>query len=80
MASSCVELERFSVDEGELGSTTKRLEIAGARALVSYIATRELSITGSEVAGRFKVDRSAVSRAAQRVGKDPEVTLHPGIS
>jgi putative transposase len=62
------------IAEKELGSTSKRLEIARARALVSYIATRELAISGSEVACRLKVDRSAVSRAAQRVANDPALT------
>ncbi|MEN8692120.1 MAG: hypothetical protein AB1Z20_18765, partial [Desulfobacterales bacterium] len=43
-----------------------------ARALVSYTATRNLSISGSEVARRLNVDRSAIRRAAQRVSRDPE--------
>lgn len=64
----------FKIAEKELGSTSKRLEIARARALVSYIATRELAISGSEVACRLKVDRSATSRAAQRVANDPVLT------
>ena len=62
------------ITEKELGSTSKRLEIARARALVSYIATRELAISGSEVACRLKVDRSAVSRAARRVANDAALT------
>ena len=61
----------FSIDEKELTSTTKRLTIARARALVSHIATQELSISGSKVARRLNVDRSAVSWAVQRVGNDP---------
>jgi len=61
----------FNIDEKELAGTTKRLKIPQARALVSHIATRELSISGSEVARRLNVDRSAVSRAIQRVGNDP---------
>ena len=56
-----------------MASPTKRLKIAQARALVSHIATRELSIPGSEVARRLNVDRSAISRAVQRVGNDPEL-------
>jgi len=64
----------LQVGEKELESTTRRLEIARARALVSLIATRELSIPGSEVALRFNIDRSAVSRAAYRVGNDAELT------
>jgi hypothetical protein len=63
----------LQVDERELESTSRRLEVARARALVSHIATRELSIPGSEVARRFHIDRSAVSRAAHRTGCDPEL-------
>ncbi len=33
-------------------------------------ATRELSMTGSEVIRRLKVERSAISRAIQRVTRD----------
>lgn len=40
----------FEIDEKELRRTTKRLEIARARALVSHIATREFSISCSYVA------------------------------
>ncbi|MBW1819968.1 MAG: hypothetical protein JRJ60_22745, partial [Deltaproteobacteria bacterium] len=37
------------------------------------IATRELSISGSEVGRRLNVDRSAISRAVQRAEKDPDL-------
>jgi putative transposase len=66
----CRDLE---VDEKELASRAKRPEVAHARALVSHIATRGLSIPGSEAAHRLNVDRSAVCRGAQRVGNDPEL-------
>jgi hypothetical protein len=62
-----------NIDEKELASPTKRLSIAHARALVSHIATRDSSIYGSEVGCRLKEDRSAVSRAAQRVGNDADL-------
>jgi chromosomal replication initiation ATPase DnaA len=39
----------LKVDEKELSGPTRRPEIARARALVVYIATRELSISGSDV-------------------------------
>lgn len=52
----------FEVDENEQDSSTKRLEIARARALNRHIATRDLSISGSEVAERLSVDRSAMVR------------------
>jgi len=66
----CRDLE---VDEKELTSSSKRLKAAHARALVSYIAVRKLSISGSEVARRLKVDRSAVSRAARRAENDADL-------
>jgi REP element-mobilizing transposase RayT len=66
----CRDLE---VDEKELTGASKRLKVAHARALVSHIATRGLSISGSEVARRLKVDRSAVCRAAQRVENGAEL-------
>jgi chromosomal replication initiation ATPase DnaA len=68
----------FNIDEEELAGITKRRKIAQARALVGYIATRELSISGSEVARRLNVDRSAVSRAVQRVGNDPGLIASAG--
>jgi chromosomal replication initiation ATPase DnaA len=40
----------FKVEEIELASPTRRPEIARTRALVGFVATRDLSITGSEVA------------------------------
>jgi putative transposase len=58
IAAACRHLK---IDEKALGSTTRRFEIARARALISHIATQELSTSGSEVARRSKVDRSAVS-------------------
>ena len=63
----------LNVDEKEMASAARGFEVARARAVVSHIATRELSINGSEVARRLHVDRSAVSRAAHRVGKDPDL-------
>jgi predicted regulator of amino acid metabolism with ACT domain len=41
--------------------------------LIGYLATRELSIPGSAIARHFHQDRSAVSRAAQRVSQDAEL-------
>jgi len=63
----------FKIDLKELTSRTKRLEIARARAVIGHIATQELSISGSEVAFSLHVDRSAVSRAVQKVRKDPDL-------
>jgi len=52
----------LNIDEKELAGPTRLSKIARARALVGYIATRLLSIPGSEVARRLNVDRSAISR------------------
>lgn len=60
----------LNIDEKELAGPTRPSKIARARALVGYIATRLLSIPGSEVARRLNVDRSAISRAVQRAGND----------
>jgi hypothetical protein len=39
----------FNLYEKQLAYPTKRIKIARARGLVSHIATRDLSISGSEV-------------------------------
>jgi len=57
----------------ELAGPSKRLEIARARSLVSHIATQDWSITGSDVARRLNVDRSAISQAVQRVSRGPDL-------
>ena len=62
----------FCINENDLVSSSRRLQIARARALIGYIATRDLSIAGSEVARQLNVDRSAVSRAVLRVSNDAE--------
>jgi len=63
----------LNIEDKELSSPTKRLKIARARALISFVATQNLSISGSEMARRFNVGRSAISRATQRVSRDPEL-------
>ena len=68
----------LKVDEKELPGPTRRTEIARARALVGYIATRELSISGSEVARRLNVGRSAISRAVQRAANDTDLVAAAG--
>jgi chromosomal replication initiation ATPase DnaA len=64
----------FGIEEKELVRPTRRVEIAPARALISYVVTQNLSISGSEVARRFNVDRSAISRATLIVSRDPELS------
>ena len=63
----------LGIEEKELARLTIRVEIARARSLFSYVAVQILPISGSEVARRFNVDRSATSRAALRVSRDPEL-------
>ena len=63
----------IDIEEKELARPNRRVEIARSRALISYVATQMLSISGSEVARRFNVDHSALSRATQRVSRDPEL-------
>jgi hypothetical protein len=61
----------LGVDKAELCGTSRRHEICRARALISYLAVRELRISGAEVARRMNTDRSSVSRALGRVQADP---------
>jgi chromosomal replication initiation ATPase DnaA len=68
----------LNVDEKELAGPTRRPKIARARALVGYIATRELSMSGSEVARRLNVDRFAISRAVQRAENDTDLITAAG--
>ena len=70
IAAAC---RHFEIDEKELGSRTRRVEIARALALIGYIATQELAVSGSEVARRFTIDRSAISRAIRRAAGDTEL-------
>jgi len=63
----------LGVDERELACPARWAMLAQARGLIGYIATRELSIPGSEVASRFNQSRSAISRAVQRVSHDREL-------
>ena len=53
--------------------------ITRARALIGYMATQDLSISGSEVARRLNIDRSAVSRAVQRARHDAELMADANI-
>ena len=68
----------FGIDDKELVSPSKRQKVAQARAVISHIATQELSITGSDVARRLNVDRSAVSRAIRRVEGNPNLIKEAG--
>lgn len=63
----------LEIDERELETNTRRVQIARARALIGHIATQELGVPGSEVARKFKIDRSAVCRAVRRVAGDSEL-------
>ena len=63
----------LSIEEKELTRPTIRVDIARSRALISYVATQILTISGNVVARRFNVDRSAISRATLWVSRDPEL-------
>ena len=55
----------------ELSGPFRRQPICQARALISFIAVRELRISGADVARRMNIDRSSVSRAVGRAPADP---------
>jgi len=95
LKASCIDLDavmdvvsaHFGVDTAELSGPSRRQQICQARALVSYLAVRELMISGADVARRMNIDRSSVSRAVGRVQADPTLNnmskallyqLHPG--
>ena len=63
----------LNIEDKGLSSPKKHPTIARARALISFVATQILSVSGSEVARWFNVDRSAISRATQRISRDPEL-------
>ena len=63
----------FGIEEKELARLTKRVENVRARALITNAAKQILSISVSEVARRFNIDPSAISRATLRVSRDPEM-------
>ena len=60
----------LGVNTAELSSPSRRQQICQARALISYLAVRELRISGADVARRMNIDRSSVSRAVGRVQAD----------
>jgi putative transposase len=64
----------FGIEHKELLSGAKHHKVTQARAVIRHIATRDLSFSGSEVARRLQVDRSAVSRAVRRVENDPDLS------
>jgi chromosomal replication initiation ATPase DnaA len=61
---------QFGVNTAELSGPSRRQQICQARALISYLAVRELRISGADVARRMNIDRSSVSRAVGRVEAD----------
>ena len=61
----------LGVNTAELSGPSRRQPICQARALISYIAVRELRISGADVARRMNIDRSSVSRSVARVQSDP---------
>ena len=67
----------LGMEEKEMARLTKRIDIAPARALISYVATQILSISGNELARRFNVGLSAIRRTTQRVSRDTRNCLQP---
>ena len=67
------ECHYLGIEDKELARPTIGVEIARGCALISYVSTQILSISGSEVARRFNVDRSTISRATLRASRDPEL-------
>ena len=61
----------LGVNTADLSGPSRRQQICQARALISYLAVRELRISGADVARRMNIDRSSVSRAVRRVEADP---------
>ena len=64
---------RFDVMPEDLSGPSRRMPICHARSIVSYVAVRELRMSGAAVARRMNVDRSSVSRAIPRVAKNPRL-------
>ncbi len=61
----------LGVNRAKLSGPSRRQQICQARALISYLAVRELRISGAEVvARRMNIDRSSVSRAVGRLQAD----------
>ena len=61
----------LGVNTAELSGPSRLQQLCKARALISYLAVRELRISGADVARRMNIDRSSVSRAVRRVEADP---------
>jgi REP element-mobilizing transposase RayT len=62
---------RCGIGTEELSGPCRKRTTCEARALISYLAVAELRLTGAEVAYRLECDRSTVSRAVERVQRDP---------
>ncbi|MCK4503473.1 MAG: transposase [Desulfuromonadales bacterium] len=58
--------KHYNVDPNELYFPNKARTIASAKAVICYLATRRYRFSGTSVAKRLGITRSAVSRAAQR--------------
>ena len=64
----------LEIDEADLVGSTRHPEISWAGSLVRYTVNLKLSVSGSQVARRLNVDRSAVRRAVQRAANDTDLT------
>ena len=61
----------LGIEPAEVSGPSRKQQICQARALISYLAVRELRISGADVARGMNIDRSSVSRAVGRVQADP---------
>jgi REP element-mobilizing transposase RayT len=64
----------FGIREKELAGPSRRFQVANARALIGYMATPDLPVSGSDVARRLNIDRSAACRAVQRLRYGAKLT------
>ncbi len=69
--------EYCDISEDDILSNSRRREIGRARALISYVAIRELKYPATDVAKVLKISAPSVSQCIQRgkalLGEDAEV-------
>ena len=66
--------KRFKFSAEQIRGASKQRQISRARSIVSYLAIEKLGIRGAELARRWGVSPSAVSKAAARGRMDSEAT------
>lgn len=63
----------LGIEAGDLFGPSRRRQVTRGRALFAYLAVRQLSLSGADVARHLGVDRSSVSRSVQRVPSEPQL-------